>query len=309
MGDLVLSMPEVIVFGNRPMVSSLQVAQHFGKRHDNVIRDIKRLEIPEKFYLLNFAEITYEDSRGRKQPAYLMTRDGFALLAMGFTGKKAMEWKIRYIEAFNAMERKLKEDFQRKLLLEQEEFKKGLLEIVEKRVDEKIDEEIEERLEQKLEQILQVKLPQTLTKRIPLPVKVVEYKGLKFRFFVTDSQLCLYAKDLAILLGANEANINSYVKFLKEKGFVPKEDFRSEYVSFITEEYDITPKEFLQKMELPPTSFHFFCYITFAGFNKIKYMEPGLYDIIVKEVLPYFPDMYVNYNSRKKNKIYFENCE
>ena len=301
MSNLVLSMPEVIVFGKKPMVSSLQVAQHFGKRHDDVLKKIRQLEIPEDFRLRNFAESSYVNQQSKKQPMYLMTRDGFALLAMGFTGKKAMEWKIRYIEAFNAMERKLKEDFQRKFLLEQEEFKKGLLEIVEKQMEEKIEE--------KLEQILQVRLPQTLTRKVPLPVKVVEYKGLKFRFFVTDNQLCLYAKDFAILLGANETNINSYVKFLKEKGFVPKEDFRSEYVSFITEEYDITPKEFLQKMELPSTSFHFFCYITFAGFNKIKYLEPDLYDIIVKEVFPHFPDMYVNYNSRKKNKLLFENCE
>ena len=72
------------------------------------MKKIKQLEIPEDFNLRNFAEITYEDDRGRKQPAYLMTRDGFVLLAMGFTGKRAMEWKIKYIEAFNKMEKALK---------------------------------------------------------------------------------------------------------------------------------------------------------------------------------------------------------
>jgi Rha family phage regulatory protein len=76
------------VVNGRVMVSSLQVAEHFGKRHDNILRDIKRLEIPEDFNLRNFAEIVYEDNRGRKQPMYLMTRDGFTLLVMGFTGPR-----------------------------------------------------------------------------------------------------------------------------------------------------------------------------------------------------------------------------
>jgi len=88
-------------------VTSLQVAEHFEKRHDNVLRDIANLEVPERFRLLNFEETSRKDSQGVKRKAVLLTRDGFTLLAMGFTGQKAMDWKIKYIEAFNAMEREL----------------------------------------------------------------------------------------------------------------------------------------------------------------------------------------------------------
>lgn len=100
-------------------VSSLQVAADFGKQHKDVIKSIENLlrETSAK----NFANLTaensavknffigstYADSYGRQQKCYDVTRDGFSLLVMGFTGKKALEWKLKYIEAFNAMEQKL----------------------------------------------------------------------------------------------------------------------------------------------------------------------------------------------------------
>ena len=77
----------------------------FEKRHDNVLRDIKEFIVDESFGLLNFEESSYINSQNKEQPEYLMTRDGFTLLAMGFTGEKAMQWKIKYAEAFNTMER------------------------------------------------------------------------------------------------------------------------------------------------------------------------------------------------------------
>ena len=87
------------------VASSRDIAEHFEKRPDNVLRDIEGL----KKDLLNFEEMFFEteipDSYGRPQRAYLMNRDGFTLLAMGFTGKTALEWKVKYIEAFNAMEK------------------------------------------------------------------------------------------------------------------------------------------------------------------------------------------------------------
>lgn len=92
----------------KPVTTSLRIAEVFEKRHDNVLRDIEDLECPDEFSFLNFEERDYEN-RGQKYPMYLITRDGFAILAMGFTGKKAMEWKIKYISAFNAMEKKLQE--------------------------------------------------------------------------------------------------------------------------------------------------------------------------------------------------------
>lgn len=90
-------------------VDSLFVAQAFEKRHDAVLRDIGKIIAPDsgvsrEFNLHNFVEISYKDSRGRKQPAYAMTRDGFVLLVMGYTGKKAMQFKGLYIRRFNEME-------------------------------------------------------------------------------------------------------------------------------------------------------------------------------------------------------------
>lgn len=89
------------------MVSSKELAENFEKRHDHVMRDIDAVkkDVP------NFGEMFFEtetpDRYGRPQRTYLMNRDGFSLLAMGFTGSKAMEWKLKYIQAFNVMERKL----------------------------------------------------------------------------------------------------------------------------------------------------------------------------------------------------------
>ena len=89
------------------VVSSLDVAETFEKRHDDVLKSIRSLECSEGFRLRNFAEIFYEDGYGRKQKAYAMTRDGFTILAMGYTGGKAMKFKEAYIKQFNAMEKML----------------------------------------------------------------------------------------------------------------------------------------------------------------------------------------------------------
>ncbi len=88
--------------------TSLQVAEHFQKRHTNVIRAIRNLEVPDEFNRLNFEPVAYVDEKGERRPMYHITRDGFAFLAMGFTGKEAMRWKLAYIAAFNAMEAKLR---------------------------------------------------------------------------------------------------------------------------------------------------------------------------------------------------------
>ncbi len=84
------------------ITTSNKVAEFFGKRHDNVLRDIANLlkDIPE-FSRLNFEESEYINSRGKKYTNYQITKDGFVMLAMGFTGKKAMEWKVKFINAFN----------------------------------------------------------------------------------------------------------------------------------------------------------------------------------------------------------------
>ncbi|MDL2315631.1 Rha family transcriptional regulator [Desulfovibrio sp. OttesenSCG-928-A18] len=97
------------VVGGVPRVSSLDVARHFEKDHADVLKAIRKIisECPPNFNEGNFSGVEYSDAKGETRPAYALTRDGFALLAMGFTGKRALEWKIKYIEAFNAMEKAL----------------------------------------------------------------------------------------------------------------------------------------------------------------------------------------------------------
>lgn len=94
-----------------PMASSLDVAKVFGKEHKNILQSIENLfeDIPQDYGQLNFQPSSYMNQQNKEQPMYFLTRDAFTLLAMGFTGKKAMQFKIAYIEAFNAMEKSLME--------------------------------------------------------------------------------------------------------------------------------------------------------------------------------------------------------
>jgi Rha family phage regulatory protein len=94
-------------------VDSRFVAQFFEKHHRHVLRDIERITEPnsglsEEFIRLNFELSFYKDSTGRKLPCYMMTRDGFTMLVMGYTGKKAMRFKEIYIKRFNEMEQFIK---------------------------------------------------------------------------------------------------------------------------------------------------------------------------------------------------------
>lgn len=94
-------------------VDSLFVAEFFEKRHDHVIRDIRKITAPksglsDNFIHSNFKADSYKDSTGRKLPCYFMTRDGFTMLVMGYTGQKAMKFKELYIKRFNEMEQFIK---------------------------------------------------------------------------------------------------------------------------------------------------------------------------------------------------------
>lgn len=92
----------------QPVVTSLQIAEDFGKQHKNVIQSIQNLVAENSAAKFWFYETTYE-SRGKQYPMYLMNKDGFTFLVMGFNGKLANEWKIKYIQAFNAMEQQIKD--------------------------------------------------------------------------------------------------------------------------------------------------------------------------------------------------------
>ena len=104
MNDIILSTQN-----GEPVVSSRQIAENFDKNHRDVLRAVDNLKEDVRNFAQMFFESTEPDSYGREQRAYLMNRDGFTLLAMGFTGKAALEWKLKYIAAFNEMEKKLAE--------------------------------------------------------------------------------------------------------------------------------------------------------------------------------------------------------
>lgn len=96
---------EILVKDNIALVSSEVVAKKFGKVHRDVMEILKRIKSCDDgdFWRVNFHTSKYE-VRGKEYDCYLMTKDGFAMLAMGFTGIDAMSWKISYISAFNKME-------------------------------------------------------------------------------------------------------------------------------------------------------------------------------------------------------------
>lgn len=103
------------------LVSSVDVAENFERKHKTVIRAIENLKVGEEYHRHNFVPMVYTAEIGsgaeRDCKGYYMTRDGFTLLVMGFTGYRAMEWKVKYIKAFNAMEAKLKETAAREAAL------------------------------------------------------------------------------------------------------------------------------------------------------------------------------------------------
>ena len=108
---------ELTVDSNQPMATSRQLANHFGKQHCHVLDEIRKTinalkgHMPDKWHESNFRlmknEVKIGKGASRKDPVCLLSRDAFSLVAMGFTGKKALIWKAKYIEAFNRMEQEL----------------------------------------------------------------------------------------------------------------------------------------------------------------------------------------------------------
>ena len=92
---------------DRLYVSSLDVAHHFDKLHYNVLRSIEAIECSDEFRALNFEASSYSTPQNKHAPMFKMTRDGFSMLVMTFTGAKAAYWRERYIQAFNLMEAEL----------------------------------------------------------------------------------------------------------------------------------------------------------------------------------------------------------
>lgn len=104
-------MKDLVFRGQNDQVitTSLLVAETFEKEHRNVLKAIRKLMSATNVAVAQmFDETTYVNEQGKEQPMFVMNRDGFTLLAMGFSGEKALEFKVKYINAFNAMEAELK---------------------------------------------------------------------------------------------------------------------------------------------------------------------------------------------------------
>lgn len=113
--DMVQNNPEVLIqnVGGVLVADSLGVAERFGKRNHDVVQAIETLisqmkQVEDK-RIFPFISDTYMDNMNRSRKKYLLTRDGFSLLVMGFTGTAALHWKLLYIDAFNKMEAALQQ--------------------------------------------------------------------------------------------------------------------------------------------------------------------------------------------------------
>jgi Rha family phage regulatory protein len=192
MNDIILSMRN-----GKPVVSSRQIAENFDKNHRDVLRAVDNLKEDVRNFAQMFFESTEADSYGREQRVYLMNRDGFTLLAMGFTGKAALEWKLKYIAAFNEMEKKLAEKPQ---LTRSQLLATALI---------AAHEELEEKDKQ---------------------IETMKPKAL-FADAVSASKKSILVGEMAKLLSQNGINIgqNRLFDWLRRNGYLIKDPKRSDY--------------------------------------------------------------------------------
>lgn len=180
-----------------PVASSRQIAESFEKNHRDVLRAVDNLKEDVRNFAQMFFETTVPDSYGREQRAYLMNRDGFTLLAMGFTGKAALEWKLKYIAAFNEMEKKLTKQPQ---LTRSQLLATALI---------AAHEELEEKDKQ---------------------IETMKPKAL-FADAVSASKKSILVGELAKLLSQNGINIgqNRLFDWMRKNGYLIKDPKRSDY--------------------------------------------------------------------------------
>lgn len=136
-------MDELVIMHDKQVVTtSLKVAEIFEKEHRVVMKSIRNLTAQNYAVKKMFVEDSYLNSRNQQQPMYYMNRDGFTLLAMGFTGSKAMEFKLKYIDAFNKMEKQIKEETKFRLPTNLNEMSTMFFDVM-KDQDKKIEEQSE----------------------------------------------------------------------------------------------------------------------------------------------------------------------
>lgn len=192
---------------NTPAVRSDILAEHFNRSHKNVLRDIAKIraKCPESFFALNFEPMFIDVKIGngatRKDRAYLLTRDAFSLLVMGFTGGAAIHWKLRYIEAFNALEAAALENRAAALadLAREAAYRQGV---------DAGRASVLPRLREERGKAAQLALSFTPARKILL-CKTLRYAGMG-----------LTNREIAKLLGASHTTINTLIKQGRELGLV-----------------------------------------------------------------------------------------
>jgi len=109
-------MLDLKVVDGQVLVTSNVIADSFGKQHKDVLKAIRNLECSEGFQQRNYAPSEWVTGQNKRYPCFQITRDGFAFLAMGFTGEKAADWKEKYIDAFNQMESALNKSIEKPIM-------------------------------------------------------------------------------------------------------------------------------------------------------------------------------------------------
>ena len=196
-------MNEIVYTGNQgqPLTDSLRVAEKFEKKHCNVIRTIDNLISANSKMSSLFVSSTYLDEQNKERPMYIMNRDGFTLLAMGFTGKKALQFKMDYIEAFNKMEQTLKQTPPPAQLVSQES---------------QIMKQLVSAMQVMSRQINQMQMEMNKQKRLNDQSVVISKKQSlrKPDMHIRPRQLPYYTiKKIASLLGYNASELNKVLEY------------------------------------------------------------------------------------------------
>lgn len=130
----------VIMKDQQAVTTSLQVAENFDKNHQHVLRDLDALKEGVQNWTDLFHEDTYVHPQNKQEYRMIyMNRDGFTLLAMGFTGNKALQFKLKYIEAFNQMEKAVKGIYH----ISETALTNNIMGVIEEKLFQKIDERLE----------------------------------------------------------------------------------------------------------------------------------------------------------------------
>lgn len=221
MNDLI----NIINAGGKLVVSSREIAEHFEKRHSDVTKAIEDLINKEGYaekvadlYQMFICSEYKNEQNGQFYKEYLLTRDGFSLLVMGFTGQKALEWKLKYIEAFNKMERTLKEQknsmsLEDIMILQLEEQKKikNRLQVVENKVENQMT------LDYGQQRVIQREVAKRVYKRMEYYLKEVYFTDEKAKKMSNLVDI----KHTDIFKGTIKKYFNSLYKDLKNRFGVP----------------------------------------------------------------------------------------